>query len=732
MNRIARPVVGLSTWLLLAGSLAFAQPGNRDESPLLREPETPEAALKATMLMLDIGRPKLARRYLATFDALMPDDDTLLDLREKYGPDTFLRLSNTKELQPQSIRLLERVAAAFQKRAQDPARVDALIAGLAGPPAQQATSIVSIRDGGANVVPRLLQAANDPRLAGHRDALVLALTKIGSEAAAPLEAGLQATDPAQLTLAIEGIGWIGSKENLVDLWYPATASGQPPAVREAARAAIRRVLGRDVGDQQPISTDGAVRTLIDRARREFALEERPTAGTTADVWTWSAARREVSRTTVDSELAALNRAVRYSWQAVRLAPESSEAQALHVAARGAYDLKRNGWSKGLPTGPGTAHDLAASVGPQVVSQALQVSLDAGNSLGSMAMLTVLGRIGRTDDLYARGESRSPVVTALNDADPRVRFAAANAVLSMDPKRPFPSSTRVVEILVRTLTDDGQGSVALVDPNVTRGRTMASLFAELGFDVASANTGQGGFRIASSRGDVELVALQANVARWGLTQTIANLRADARTKALPIVVYNDPEFPTSGVERLRKRYQPIEFVDFGIREERVLDAIRPFVKAHQSPITPEERVQLVEAALYWLTQIADGRRTDVYDISSAENSLFALATDPGLSADAILVLGAIPRGSSQQRLFELAVNSNNGTEIQRQAAEELNTHIQRFGLLLSGDESMQVVRLWESAPEPPLASALAKVVGTMKPNGQLVSDRISEVPPAPLP
>ena len=40
------------------------------------------------------------------------DEAMLLKLRDKYGPAMFLRLSNDRQLQPESITLLERVNAA--------------------------------------------------------------------------------------------------------------------------------------------------------------------------------------------------------------------------------------------------------------------------------------------------------------------------------------------------------------------------------------------------------------------------------------------------------------------------------------------------------------------------------------------------------------------------------------------------------------------------------------------
>ena len=67
-----------------------------EASPLLIEPETPEAAFEAARLMIRLGRPELSRRYLQQFLDTNPDDATLLNLREKFGPGVFLNLDNNK------------------------------------------------------------------------------------------------------------------------------------------------------------------------------------------------------------------------------------------------------------------------------------------------------------------------------------------------------------------------------------------------------------------------------------------------------------------------------------------------------------------------------------------------------------------------------------------------------------------------------------------------------------
>ena len=142
--------------LLLVASITMvghrelsAQQAADAQSPLLEEPSSPDAMFDSVVLMVELARPLLARQYLDKLMAATPDEATLLRLRDNHGPAIFLRLADLEYLQPNSVRLLERMNAAFRKAASDPIRVDRLIDELQGSPAQRDVAVLQLRAGGA-------------------------------------------------------------------------------------------------------------------------------------------------------------------------------------------------------------------------------------------------------------------------------------------------------------------------------------------------------------------------------------------------------------------------------------------------------------------------------------------------------------------------------------------------------------------------------------------------------
>jgi len=83
--------------------------------------------MEAVIQLTDLGQAASAKPYLDQLTKADIDDATVLKLRDRYGPAAFLRLSNNKTLQPESIALLKKMEAAFRAYATDPARIDGLI-----------------------------------------------------------------------------------------------------------------------------------------------------------------------------------------------------------------------------------------------------------------------------------------------------------------------------------------------------------------------------------------------------------------------------------------------------------------------------------------------------------------------------------------------------------------------------------------------------------------------------
>jgi len=702
-----------------------------EESPLLVEPETPAEIFRAVALMHKIGRPSLTKQYLDQLIELQPDDDLLVDLRDEYGPALFLNLANTRGLHPSSMKLLELVNDAFRRQATDPRRVNVLVADLRGTPEARTAAMAALRDGGQLIVPQILAHLSVAETSRQRDPLFAVLMGLGAQAVAPLVGALESPIDEQRRTSIEVLGALGARDAVPFLWQPAFAETQPIGIRATAQRALAQILRVSTGSKDPVSSYGAARELQRMAlvylRDQYSW--RVEADGRVPLWIWLTDTNATGIWRATPREATMFRARQFSRQAFDLAPESPDLQALFITSALAYTAHTTDSTQRMPTGPGTAHDLALSAGAETVADALTLFMENADAVGAVAALRVLKQIGTKRQLMKTGSAESPIIAALNYPNPRVQFAAATAILETDPDESFPRAADVVRILGRALNSAGSRGCLVIDANERRGGSIGALLGDLNLRPQLARTGRDGFRIASERIDIELILLHANTIRWGLSQTVANLRADARTAAIPLVVYG-PNSIRPRLLPLLKKHDRLTFMVESTTSEHIERQLGPLLEQlRAAAFTPEQRAAQSAQAAFWLAHIANGCRTNLYDLSAAETNLILASHNPEIADNAVRALAAIPSRAAQQELQEIALNDNAEMDLRISASLHLAFHVKRFGLLLSRAQIVELETLWRTGSPPELATALASVVGSLKPNAKRVGTRLRRFPKA---
>jgi HEAT repeat protein len=713
-------------------------PLSLDESPLLVEPKTPAEFFDAAVLTDRLYRPALTKRYLEKLLQANPSDDALLEMRNKYGPGIFLHLARDPALKPVAGQLMERVTAVLQKQEQDPAFLDSLIDGLQGTPGDRETSIQMLMNLGPGTVPRILKHLGAPKPSEQPSVLVQALAQMGKPILPVLYGGLESTDDGIRDAAIQAIGLIGSKMSVPYLLDPAFDPHQPAGIRSAARTALARIMDIPTDRGDGVSPFGAARELKKLAKD--ALANRivwPTQEGKTDLWTWNEEAKSVVRNNVPPLIASIYTGLLFAHQAISMAPEDREAQILFLALEFAWDSqgpkegRTDQLALGPPIGQGSIHNLALTAGPEVASGALALGESMGNPAVEIGAIRALAAVGAREEVYGTRQTRSPLLAALNDPNPEVQYAAAVAILRSNPDVPFRGAQRIVDVLTRAISGSGSPVAVVIDTNRVEGNEMAGLLNQIGFESIEAVTGREGFELAIGRSNVVLIAVQTNVIRWPLSQTVANLRADARTAQIPILVFG-PETVRPELRALLTHYPQVEFMVESTTPQAVELQAGAFLKrAMAMAAPPANRAERIADATSWFAAIAKGNQTKVLNFDNAESALMAISTDRSYYANALVALAALPTGTVQRHFEQLAISERLDPAIRELAARELTAHIQRHGLLLHSSQVAELESAWRSAQSPELATALAATVGALKPNAKRVGDRFQRaIVPSP--
>jgi CheY-like chemotaxis protein len=699
-------------------------------SPLAGEPKTAEDLFEATVLMVDIARVDLAAVYFDKLLSLDLDDDALVALRDRFGAAPFLRLTRVKELQTAAEKLLDRSNGALARHAVDPQRLVRLLQLLQGDAEEQAAGRDELRSLGSLVVPGLIAIRADDAAKQHHDSVLATLVQVGEPAIPMLLGAMQAPDDLFRSDIITVLGHIRSAQAAPYLWYSALSPAETPASRAAARMALSRIYRvPEVGVEQIAGSGTAAKLAALAAEHYKHAYPWPTdAAGKVTLWTWSPDQKAVVPSQHSPEEASDITGLQFARQALALAPEVRKVQVLYLSLALTSEIRRTGYDHPLPTGPGTAHDLALSVGPDVAGDVLAESIASSRPMTAVAALKVLAQVGNKTQLVKVGSKRPPILAALDYPDPRVQFAAATTILQLDPPAGFPGATRVVEVLKRAAASGTRPHAVVGEVSGERAARIGGFLRDLGYEPLVYLTGREAFQAAADRSDVELIVLHPNMIRWALSETLANLRADSRTAGIPIVIHG----PGTLEPRMRSHLRNYKLVSFASQAEITNDfeqQVEPFIRQIKTaPMNDADRASLREAAVAWLAHIVEGRRNKVFDIADAQAVLIDALSDPKLAPAALEALGEIPSQSVQRRLADLVLDPRAENDLRRAGALKLAFHLQRFGLLLSSESIAALHAAWKDARQSDeLRTALGSVIGSLKPDDALVGKRLQSFP-----
>lgn len=698
-----------AVWLAMVAIAMAAVPSARAQVPgpelFAREPRTPTELWEAADYLMRTGQAAKAVPYLDRFQKSNPDDATMIAVRDRFGVGSFMRLDDDPTTRPFARPLAELLAGAARRFATRPDRLRQFIADLARSPEEQNYALRRLWEAGPYAVPPLLEALRQPGLSREEhELLVRNIGRLQPSAVPALAAALESADPTIAADAAAALGGIGDAGAVPFLTFPAAAPSASPAPRSAAQAAIRRLTGRPFA-QQP---KPPVRVLTDAAWA-YHRERPEVPDATVVLWSWDEARKAPVPTEVTPAEALTNLGLRLARQALRLAPDDRSAQAARISLALERAAERVGPEAVAAQEPAT-FAAATAAGPAMLTYVLETAI--ADHKPNLAAAAVLALAKVTDRAALAGSSGRPhpLVRALTAPGRRAQFAAARAIVELAPDRPFPGSSQVTRTLARFLVSQPRPRAVVVDENANRGALVASALMGLGYTADAAPNGSEGFLSAAESADVELVLVAYDLHRgWELTDTLANLRADARTAALPIYVYG-PYDLRFGRPNLERDFPGIRFVVPSPEPA----AMERQIGGRPSALTEAERLGYAREAAALLARIAAGRRGPlVAGLRNVEPELAVAVRGPETARAAVAALAELPNPDAQRAVFDAAMDPSQAADFRVDAARRLSASIRRFGPLITRDQEARLVAELGQESDPAVREATAAVVAALR-------------------
>ena len=685
-----------------------------------KDPKTPLELWDAIDYLVRTGQAKAAAPYLKKFMATGPDDASLLQVRDRYGFGSILRLQDDPATRAQAEPLVLKLAEASRGHATNPERVNRFIADLTKTRDEQNYAVERLREAGPYAVPALVKALDSPSLSPEdRALLVRNIGRLDSPAAPPLIATLDAPKPQLVIDAAEALGRLGDPRAVPAL----TAATAGPAAA-AARRAVEALTGQPFAAQSRTPA----RLLADEARR-YQTHQVKFPGDSVVIWTWDAGENVPVAKTVSKGEAETHFGLKYARAALAFEPTDRATQVALLGLALEQAVGRSGFTHYPAGDPSNTFATAVAAGPDVLGDVLRSAILAGKADLAAVAATALGKVTDGSELVANGPF-NPLVEALSAPGRRTRFAAARALVNLDPKRPFAGSSAVVPVLAQFLASRQAPRAVVIDGNLARGNMIASHLRSLGFDTDASATGDEGFRAAASSADTELVLLDHHMTQgnWRLHDTLANLRADARTAALPIYVYS-PLNHQVDLGSLEERFPGVRLIVTPVNP-RVLDQELGVV-GRPAALAPAERSAYAAEAAALLAKIA-ARPNSPFgpDLLQVEPTLAVALNIAETARSTTAVLGDVPLADAQRGLADALLDPTRPAPLRLGTANQLARSIQKFGPLVAADQEVKLLSAFDQEADPAFRTALGTVIGALRPKPGPIGDRLRKLLPSP--
>jgi len=657
------------------------EPENRAVQAILEsKPGTPAELIRAAGQLATFNRPDLAKDFLKIVLAAKLDREQLIALHDRFGSGLFLKMSAREELAPEAVQLKEAVLSAVDSRLKDPQYLAGLIDRLVDPSANaRYRAMDGLRRARSAAVGPMLKVLADPAQKAKHANVRAALVRIGADAVAPLEAVLESPDAKLQIEAIRLLADLNARATRLLLLAALASSERSAEVRVAAQQAYGRLIG-------PPPQKGEAARMLEQEAERYATGSQPLKADEegwVELWRWDQAKQEPvpGRYPVDDARRFL--ASRLARAAYSVDPEDREIRLLHLATLLERARYENGLDKPLPTGPGTAAEYAAGTefGPGVIEEVLRYAMEQGHAGAATAAARILGRIGTAGELLQQGVEPAPLVRAARHADRRLRFAALEAILNLEPAGPFPGSSYVSDALAFFTASRGTPRALVAGPVTAETWRVAGYLAAMGYQTETAVIVREMLEKALSSPDYELALVDAALGYPTPDLLIQQLHHDCHTARLPVGIV--------------ARSGQLERAEQMARRDRLAAA---FVRPHtadtvqwqveqlsalvgQGAVARDERLAQAAQALQWLEELSR-EESKVFNLHRAEVAAIGALYVPELGQQASVVVAGMGTAESQTALVDLASRWTQPIELRRVAAKAFRQSIEEHGILLT--------------------------------------------------
>lgn len=679
-------------------------------------PETAEELLKAVNLLAKLDRTDLAKTYLQKLIDLQLESPALVNLHRKYGSGIFVQMSAIRDLNPEASEFATSALQAVREHQQDPTRLAAIVDQIIGadPAKHRRLAQQLIQAGPVAVLPMMKAIANAPSAESSR-LLRTTIAAIGSPAVGPLLAYLDSPDEQERVEASRLLGYMHVNRAIPYLCRSVLIPSSSTVERQTAATAIHRISGH-----QPESKDLILLTeRIASQRYDGRVSVDPDVDGYSEGWIWSKADGQPRKVKYSARDLALFRAARHYTTLRLIDPQNGEYHLRDLIA--SADMAK--LLGGLNNPFDAENDIVQRISQansKLTSDALKTAMEDGHIPAMIGLCNSIGIVGDASLLRAEEGQPSPLSTALTHANPRVRFAAADAIAKIGPVEPFAGESHLVEVLAHFGSSIGRRSALVAHPRIEIGQSIAGLLNQAGFNADVATSSQEMLSRSSDSIDYEFFVVSAAFDRPVTSQLIQLLRRNPLTASIPVGVLARSPL-SSEADQISVLFSNVIVIPETKNADTIGRAVRRLTEiSGRYAISAERRGEMAAIALSHLADLLEKNQLHGSDPSRIVHQVRRSSTTRGLASQSVAVLGKI--GSEEAQSYLLDISSQHALPLaqREQAAKAFEESVQRHGVILSGQKIAAQYEIYNAAER--LDPSTQQVLGAVL---DVIENRLAE-------
>ena len=333
-----------------------------------------------------------------------------------------------------------------------------------------------------------------------------------------------------------------------------------------------------------------------------------------------------------------------------------------------------------------------SLDPHEVNLALANALEKNKIPSAVAAAEILGHMEKyiaTNQTVGINSNAKALNVAAKHPHPRIRAAAAEAILRLSPTNPYEGACDVAKSLMQMATGSLDRNVLIIHPKQKQATFLAGALQTLGLNATIATTGKEGLRASRADADIELILISDTVTKPSVSDVVQQIDHDHLTKPIPVCLMTTSELIGAGAE-IVQRFPQMETFPLPSTTDGVAKLVQHTLPlTDEFALTPDERLARSQWAILKMGELAtDPVRFGFYEPTEWTETLVAALENPNLSSAAANALGQIGTPDAQLALVSHAAEKNFSIASRSAAARAFETAVERRGIMLNSKEILQ--------------------------------------------